>query len=70
LKDGVAEDEFNDWANNYGGVYCSTITLNDCDSSISGDSGQEFRWNSNGEKLVNQPINGDSENISKTSGEN
>jgi hypothetical protein len=70
LKDGIDEDEFYDWANNYGGVYCSTITLNDCDSSISGDSGQEFRWNSNGEKLVNQPINGDSENNSKTSGEN
>ena len=63
LKDGIDEDEFYDWANNYGGVYCSTITLNDCDSSISGDSGQEFRWNSAAPESI-ADLNGEDVNFS------
>lgn len=74
LKDGIDEDEFYDWANNYGGVYCSTITLNDCDSSISGDSGQEFRWNSAAPESIadlnGEDVNFSSEDISDRSTRN
>lgn len=45
LRDGIAKDDFREWADEHGGWACATIMLNDVDAYISEDSGGEFRWN-------------------------